>query len=678
MQALFKQLRHAGLKNQPSTVQENKVEMSTPNSIRTSPLKRSSKSRKPPSTASTAQSDAFNAPIPQDEEGTADVSYTDLFKKYKSHVQARAHLNKIQHAINERNARLFEKHSQDYSTQQDRRVTTRHAKSHGEMSKDEGAYRIPMQPRVSPVKRKRAMEMGTRVLQPGELLVVPNTPTFENNKLTNPGMAQRERRKRERLKRNKGTKESDRPTLKNMKEHNQQHVGTDAHTPEQPPRAPFMDEALEAYHFHLNRHSERRTRRRTDRSEKKVSRSRSSLAREWQRGRKKEVAQKRKRVKEQRLQKLLDQGIHLDEIPEHYNDGKDDPDGWLEYKTPLQLAPIERQYLHQSFDPESDGVLDVSSQRLASISSDVGKSTLQLQLGAQVTRSLTYSANNFHGKEVPVSRILAMTFNQKQRSARQMRRARKERKNTSGLMERLYMAQCGLIRVPETIGQLGGLQVLDLHSNQLTILPDELVQLHSLRVLLLHANRIEKLPACFDQLKNLIELDVSQNLIAYLPDGIHKCKKLKHVRYNANKVMVMGVFPVPSFADPKIGPYEPDDVWEKVDGLWWGCVYKNTRTGVMKRKPPRNAIVVDRVLNMKEAKTWRGELTDVPSSTKKRDRTMDFNALQQAGAPMSMLRLALRNSNSSEWEVGIDTNGDTYYESCLIDPGLYGQFLNRQ
>ena len=98
----------------------------------------------------------------------------------------------------------------------------------------------------------------------------------------------------------------------------------------------------------------------------------------------------------------------------------------------------------------------------------------------------------------------------------------------------------------------------------------------------------------------------------------------------------------------------------------------------MKRKPPRNAIVVDRVLNMKEAKSWRGELTDVPSSTKKRDRTMDFNALQQAGAPMSMLRLALRNSNSSEWEVGIDTNGDTYYESCLIDPGLYGQFLNRQ
>ena len=45
---------------------------------------------------------------------------------------------------------------------------------------------------------------------------------------------------------------------------------------------------------------------------------------------------------------------------------------------------------------------------------------------------------------------------------------------------------------------------------------------------------------------------------------------------------------------------------------------------------------------------------------------------------MSMLRLALRNANSSEWEVGVDTNGDTYYETCLKDPGLYGQFLNRQ
>ena len=639
-------------------------------SFQTSPLKRS-KSRKAPSTVSTAKSDAFNAPIPQNEEGNSDVSYTDLFRKYKSHVQARAHLNKIQHAITERNARAFEQHAQEYASQQDQRVTSRHAKSHGEMSKDEGAYRIPMQPRVSPVKRMRAMAMGTRVLQPSESLSVPGgtaTPLEKSRQLMNPGLAQRERRQRERAERN---------TSATADPDQREHVD-DASSPPPPPRAPFMDEALQAYNFHLHRHGERRVNRRKDRSERDVSRSRSSLAREWKRGRREELAVKKKKAKEKRIAKLLSQGTHMDDIPETYDDGMQDLDGWLKYKRPLQLSHVERQYLHHSFDPTSNGIVDVSSQRLTTISADIGKSTLQLQLGCQVTCGLIYSANNFNGAQVPVQDILTMTFNQKQRSAKQMRKARKDRKNSSGSMEQLYMAQCGLIRVPEELGQLKGLQILDLHSNRLCEIPDELVLLKSLRVLLLHANRIEKLPANFGNLKHLIELDVSQNLIAYLPDGIHKCNKLKKLRFNANRIMVMGVFPVPSFTDKRTSPYEPDDVWEKVDGLWWGCVYKNKRTGTMKRKPPKNAIVVERVLNMTDAKTWGGELTDVPTSIKKRDKTLDFNTLQQQGAPMSMLRLALRNSNSSEWEVGIDTNGDTYYETCLVAPGDYGQFLNRQ
>jgi hypothetical protein len=658
---------------------------STLNNLQTSPLKRS-QSRNPPSTVSTAKSDAFNAPIPHDEDGRADVSYTDLFKKYKSHVQARAHLNKIQHAINERTARIFEQQSQDYSNQQNTRVTTRNAKSHGEMSRDEGGYRIPMQPRVSPVKRMRALEMGTKVLLPGESLAIPDQPegSFDNKtkRMTNPGQKQRERRKRERIAARKRKIESESENkismIKNVYDV-EVHDDEDAEYREgKQSRGPLMDESLEAYNFHLNRHGERRANRRKDRLERNIPRSRTSLAREWKRGRKKVKALKKKLAKEIRIEKLLGEGINIDDIPESYDDKIDDLEGWLKYKQPLKMSKVERQYLHSSFNPMSDGVVNVSSQKLTRLSPDIGKSTLQLQLGAQVTRSLIYSSNNFSGKEAPISDILKLTFNQKQRSAREMRKSRKERKNVSGLTEELYMAQCGLVRIHDTLGQLKGLQILDLHSNKLTDIPDELVQLHSLRVLLLHANRIEKLPANFGQLQNLRELDVSQNLIAYLPDGIHKCSKLKIVRFNANRVMVMGVFPVPSLTDPKSTPYEPDDVWEKVDGLWWGCVYKNTRTGTLKRKPPTNAIVVDRVLNMRDARTWGGELTDVPTFVLKRDKTLDFNTLKEAGAPMSMLRLALRNSNSSEWEVGIDTNGDTYYESCLVSPGQYGQFLNRQ
>ena len=67
----------------------------------------------------------------------------------------------------------------------------------------------------------------------------------------------------------------------------------------------------------------------------------------------------------------------------------------------------------------------------------------------------------------------------------------------------------------------------------------------------------------------------------------------------------------------------------------------------------------------------------MPTTIKARDKSLDFNKLKKAGAPMNLLRLALRNSNASEWDVGIDVNGDTYYETCLKDPGEYGQFLNR-
>ena len=695
----------------------------TMHQLRTSPLKRSKSRLKAPSTVSTAHSDAFNAPIPDDE----DLSYVELFQKYKSHVKARAHLDKIQHSRNERAARNFERNSQAYSNVSELRVTARFAKAHGEMSKDEGGFRVPMQPRISPVKRFRAMAMGERVLPPGEgfskkeMLELTEQSleelSFDNTrKDVDPAKKQRDRRRRDRnrIKREQIKKRTESPGVNgdnndsNNNHHNKNHSNFhnnnnnnnhnnrnnhhhDGNNHEltfledneednmQEPRAPLLDESLQAYNFHLKRHGERRSKRRTDKKNRNVERSRASLAREWKRSRKKEKEHKRKLAQEQRIQRALDKGIHPDDIPEMYDDGKDDPEKWLESKRQLKMSTEERKAMHQSFNPSNTNlVVEVSSARLNILSSDIGRSTLQLQIGAPNITDLIYSANLFHEQEVPVDAILALTFNQKQRSAKQMRRAWRTRKTKSGKLEKLAMAQCGLTSIPEHLGALDGLMYLDLHSNKLTEVPDDLVLLKSLKILYLHANRLEKLPADFGKLKNLEELDVSQNLIAYLPDGIHKCSKLRHVRYNANRVMVMGIFPVPHAEDATIKSYKEDDIWEKVDGKWWGCIYKNKRTGTLKRKPPTGAIVVEKILNMREAKTWTGELMDLANTKKKRDKTLNFNTLRMQGAPMSMLRLALRNANSSEWEVGVDTNGDTYYETCLKDPGLYGQFLNRQ
>ena len=129
---------------------------------KTSPVKIKRHAPSVPSTASTAHSDAFNAPIPDDD----DLSYTELFRKYGSHTRARDHLNKIWHAKRERMARGFEVETKDYKDSQNTRVTGRNARNHGPLSKDEGGFRIPMQPRVSPVKRQRALAFGSPVLDP--------------------------------------------------------------------------------------------------------------------------------------------------------------------------------------------------------------------------------------------------------------------------------------------------------------------------------------------------------------------------------------------------------------------------------------------------------------------------------------------------------------------------------
>ena len=423
--------------------------------LMTSPLKRSKSRRKAPSTVSTAHSDVFNAPIPDDD----DLSYTDLFKKYKSHVAARAHLSKIEHSRIERAARNFEEMINEYATQQNDRITGRHAKSHGEMSKDEGGFRIPMQPRVSPVKRMRAHAMGERVRRPGELLVMPSKASddleggritsFTNNVDVDPAKKQRARRKRERRERREQAKRTESPTMtmplprqQNKSNDSNQNVEDDDEGASAP-RAPFAEESLDAYNFHLGRHSERREKRRKDRKEREAPRSSTSLAREWKRGRRQELAAKKKTAREKRKAKLLAEGINPDDIPEMYDDGKLDHDGWLKRNRPLRMSAVERHCLHHSFDSSTEGVVDVSSQRIKSLASDIGKSTLQLQLGFQVIQSLGYSANHFHGKELPVDDILALTFNQTQRTAKQARRTWRERKSRSGRLEELYFAQCG-------------------------------------------------------------------------------------------------------------------------------------------------------------------------------------------------------------------------------------------
>ena len=515
-----------------------------------------------PSTASTAHADAFNAPIPDDD----DLSYTALFRKYGSHIEARKHMEKIWHAKRELMARGFEIEYKDYNEAQDSRVTARNARSHGPLSKDEGGFRVPMQPRVSPVKRQYALSLGSPVLDPkAESPVDSNMDELQTHSAFQTS-----------------------PIRSNQKD-----------APDNKMRPPAMDEQLGAYKFDLRLHGDRRKRRRKDRKEHKVKRSRTSLAREWRRNEKANKKARREAFRARKREALIKRGIDPDGVlvKDMNEDDIDalDESYWLRKRKALNMSIDERKCMHQLFNTDNvEAEVNVASKRLRSVSSSIGMSTLQLQMGKPRVRSLVYSANHFHGKSLPVDDVLKMTFNQRQKSARSARGDK-----SWGGLEKLYFAQAGLTKVPENISDLTRLQVLDIHANNLTELPDSLVQLHHLRLLDVSANRLQKLPACFGELRKLEMLNAMQNRIAYLPDGIHKCKRLKTLLFKSNTVMVMGVFPVPRFQDERVKSWRDDDIWECVDGKWLGKVYKNRRTGTLRRKPPTGAKIVHINLDMR-------------------------------------------------------------------------------
>lgn len=71
--------------------------------------------------------------------------------------------------------------------------------------------------------------------------------------------------------------------------------------------------------------------------------------------------------------------------------------------------------------------------------------------------------------------------------------------------------------LPESLGSLAALSLLDVSDNQLTTLPDCLLKCSKLSVLVAHHNRLHVLPDRINTLPSLQLLDVSNNLLSTLP-----------------------------------------------------------------------------------------------------------------------------------------------------------------
>mgnify|MGYP001094992901 CR=1 FL=1 len=100
----------------------------------------------------------------------------------------------------------------------------------------------------------------------------------------------------------------------------------------------------------------------------------------------------------------------------------------------------------------------------------------------------------------------------------------------------LDLSRLGLKHIPDEIGQLKQLTLLNLFYNQLTSIPALVCNLESLKTLWLHHNQLTSIPENLDRLTALEELVLSFNQLTQLPASLDKLTNLKALYLHHNSL----------------------------------------------------------------------------------------------------------------------------------------------
>lgn len=117
-----------------------------------------------------------------------------------------------------------------------------------------------------------------------------------------------------------------------------------------------------------------------------------------------------------------------------------------------------------------------------------------------------------------------------EKAARKIERAHAQKATTLSLSFAL------LDEVPESLGQLSQLKVLDLDGNQLTNLPESLSQLSQLQTLVLSTNQLYELPKWLGELSQLRALHLSDNQLSTLPESLGQLSQLQELYLGGNRL----------------------------------------------------------------------------------------------------------------------------------------------
>jgi len=103
----------------------------------------------------------------------------------------------------------------------------------------------------------------------------------------------------------------------------------------------------------------------------------------------------------------------------------------------------------------------------------------------------------------------------------------------------LHLDYNNLKTLPDSIGKLSSLIILNLNGNQFKTLPESLAKLGALEILDLRSNKFEILPAVINKLKKLKALWLEYNALSTLPESIGQLSSLKTLSVFSNQITTL-------------------------------------------------------------------------------------------------------------------------------------------